>query len=368
MKSKIFGKVKYFAFQLMPLRWRFSVLAWILRTWYKPPTLAFPWSKQAISKALVILPEDPVEAFHQIPTYLQLTAHFRNTSFFLCCTGKVATFFRHIQPNATFFEYDTWQRFLFSGLFEEWGKAFLKEEFDLCLILEHTPDISLLYLAGKTAAAVRAGYSEAGGEFPFLNIHVNPSPERRNRTEQNKIMARALGASESIKVNWSITKETEEELSHTLRERKISFGARLVGIDAGLFLRSFGTDWTEMLCTRLRENSSVSYYFFIEDEPDEGVSPSLTSFGFPVFSNLSPPRCIALIARSAGIISGKSVFFELANMLGRPVVGVFDENQCALYCQESALTKAVTYSGEPDRSAVERIVVFVNSLETPRKA
>jgi ADP-heptose:LPS heptosyltransferase len=90
--------------------------------------------------------------------------------------------------------------------------------------------------------------------------------------------------------------------------------------------------------------------------------------GFPVFSDLSAPRCAALIARSAGIISGKSVFFELANMLSKPVIGIFQEKERAFYCQESALTKAVTYSTTPDSGVVEKVVLFVNNVESMRKA
>jgi ADP-heptose:LPS heptosyltransferase len=366
MKSKIFGRVKYFAFRLMPEKWRNAVLAWILRTWYKPPMLVFPWSTNAIRKALVILPEDPVEAFHQIPNYLQIAAHFNSTAFSLFCTGKVSAFFRHIQPNAAFYEYDPHERFLFSREFREWGRTFSKEEFDLCLVMEHSPDISHLYLAGKTAAAVRAGYSEAG-LFPFLNIHVNPSPKQPYRLEQNRVLARALGASEGIKVNWTVSKETEEEISHLLRERQIPAGARLIGVDAGLFFRSCGAEWTETLCEKLRENGAYLWYAYCDEEPDGALSVLLSSAGFPVFSNLSPSRSIALIARSTAVISGKSVFFELANMIKKPVVGVFEEKECALYCRETATTKAVAFSRTADRGALDKIVLLANSWETLRK-
>jgi len=177
VKSKIFDRVKLGAFRLLPQKWRNAALAWILRTWYKPPMLVFPVNVQAIKKAFIILPEDPIEAFHQIPNYLQIAAHFDKASFFIFGTDKASEFFRHIQPDASFFEYIPSQRFLFSKEFKKWGKVFSKEEFDLCLIMEHSPDISLLYLAGKTAAAVRVGYKKAG-QFPYLNLHVNLMPRQ----------------------------------------------------------------------------------------------------------------------------------------------------------------------------------------------
>jgi hypothetical protein len=366
-KSKIFDKMQRFVLLAMPKQWQKGLLAWILRTWYKPPALVFPWKKQGIKKALVMLPEDPVEAFHQINNYLQIAALYRSTSFFLLCTGKVGAFFKHVHPEATIVEYDPSQRFLFSRQFSEQGRVFSREEFDLCVVLERTPELSLLFLAGKTAAPIRAGYTEAGA-FPFLNMHVNPSKEQRYRTEQNCVMARALGASDGIRMNWSIAKETMEEISHMVRELHVAPSARLVGIDVGLFFSAFGPDWTEMLCNKLKENKTVSYYCYVDEEPDETISPFLSLMEIPVFSNLSPSRCAALIAKSTGIISGRSVFFELANALKKPIIGVFEETECAAYCQGSVLTKAITYSTAPDSSVIEKIVLYVNNPDATRKA
>ncbi len=366
-KSKTFGKIKFFASSVMPKHWRNAVLAWILRTRYKPPALVFPWNNHALKKALVILPEDPVEAFHQINNYLGIVGLYRNASFVLFCTAKVGAFFKHVHPEATIVEYDPSERFLFSGLFEERGRFFSKEEFDLCLVLEHAPDISVLYLAGKTSALIRAGYTEAG-EFPFLNMHVNPSREQRYRAEQNAVMARALGSTEERTMRWSVSKETLDEISHMLQELKIPASARLVGLDAGIFLRVFGQDWTEMLWNKLRGNKTFSFYWHVAEEPDEAMSRFLSSTELPVFAGFSAPRSVALIAKSAGIVSGRSVFFELANMMRKPVVGIFEENERAVFCQGSATTKAVTFSTAPDSGAVEKVVSFVNNLDAARRA
>jgi len=358
--------MKFFASGIMPVRWRNAMLAWVLRTWYRPPELVFPWNNHAFKKALVILPEDPVEAFHQINNYLRITGLYRNASFFLFCTAQVGAFFKNIHPGATIIEYEPSERFLFSRQFEERGKFFSREEFDLCLVLERSPDMSMLYLAGKTSALIRAGYTEAG-EFPFLNMHVNLSREQRYRAEQNAIMARALGASEERTMHWSVSKETMEEISHMLQELKIPLSARLIGLDAGLFFTAFGQDWIEMLWARLRDNKVFSFYWYVAEEPDEAMSRCLASCGAPVFSNLSAPRSAALIGKSAGVVSGKSIFFELANMMRKPVIGVFEKNESALYCQVSALTTAAAYSEAPDSGVVEKIALFVHGLGAARK-
>jgi hypothetical protein len=365
-KSKTFDALRRFASQMMPRRWQNAILSWILRTRYKPPTLVFPWNKSAIKKALVILPEDPIEAFHQINNYLQIASFYQNATFSLLCIEKIGALFKHVHPEAFIYEYEPSQRFLFSRQLSALGASFSKEEFDMSVILEHTPDISMLFLVGKTAARIRAGYTEAG-EFPFLNMHVNLSKKQRYRAEQNSVMARVLGATGSIKMQWSVSKETLEEISHMLYELHLSPSSRLIGVDVDCFYKVFGPDWIEMLCRRLREKD-VSFYLYTQGEPDGTIPQFLSEMGSPVFSNLSAPRCAALIMRSVGVISGKSIFFELANMLGKPAVGVFEEKERAVYCRESVFTKAVSYSTTSDRSIIEKVIALADAQENMRKA
>ncbi len=360
-KSNFFGKIKYAASKLLPGRWRFKCIQWALQTWYKPPGLIFPWNS-TMKKVLVILPEDPVEAFHQITNYLQLVALFQKAAFSLLCTQKISPFFRQVHPAATIVEYEPPQRFLFSRDFDDIGKLFFREEFDLCLVLERTPDISLLFVAGKTAAPLRVGYRGAG-EFPFLNMQMSPSPKRPYRADQNAIVAQAFGASGDITVRWSVSKETLEEISHMLRELNIHKASKLIGIDVELFVTAFGPDWTEQLCGKLLADKSISCYFYVDGDSDKAIQQFLTSIELPVFSGLSASRCAALITRSAGVISGRSIFFELANLLKKPVIGIFDEGQFATYCRPSLSTKAVTFSGSPDKKTVESVLSLLNNFE-----
>jgi hypothetical protein len=76
VKSKLFSKIKYVVFRLLPRRWREGLLRWIVKTRYKSPPLIFPWDCSAMKKVLTILPEDPIEAFHQINNLYQGSSAF----------------------------------------------------------------------------------------------------------------------------------------------------------------------------------------------------------------------------------------------------------------------------------------------------
>jgi hypothetical protein len=57
----------------------------------------------------------------------------------------------------------------------------------------------------------------------------------------------------------------------------------------------------------------------------------------------------------------------MANQLGKPAIGVFDEQEAFRYCSPSQKCKAVTYSGAPDSSTVEKVAQMVISLNPPAR-
>ena len=362
-KSKLFGKTMYFFSKMFPPPWRISLTKWIVRN---APALEFPWNCAGIKKVLVILPEAPVDAFHQIKTYLGLTALFKNAAFSIFCTHENGVLFQQVHPEASTMEYDPSQRRLFSQDFQAWGKHFKKEEFDLCVLLEPSPDISLLSLAGKTASPIRAGYA-GSGEFPFLNVHVNPSAARKYLSDYNFMIARMFGAPDKTTARWSVAKETVEEIAHMLHEFHIQPMFRLVGIDAGFFFSVFGETWTGTLVNKLKAVDAFSYYVYNDGEPEEAAYRFLHECKVPVFANMTPSRSAALISRSDFIVTGKTVFFELANLLQKPVIGLFDKSEIDRYCRQSPSTYGITFDSSPGLTTVERIVHILESADGRKK-
>jgi ADP-heptose:LPS heptosyltransferase len=364
-KSKVFGKTAYFFLKMLPFARRFSLIKWLVRALYKTPVLEFPWNCTGINKILVVLPEGPVDAFHQIKTYLGLTTLFKNAAFSVFCTHDVGVLFQQIHPEAEITEYDMSQRYLFSRDFHVLGKRFNKEKFDLCVLLEHSPDISLLSLVGKTASPIRAGY-KGSGDFPFLNVHVNPSIARKYLSDHNFMIARIFGASDKTMVRWSVAKETMEEITHMLHEFQILPMSRLVGIDAGFFFAAFGETWTGTLINKLKAVGAFTYYVYNYGEPDDETYRFLYAHGVPVFANMTPSRSAALISRSDFVVTGKTVFFELASLLQKPVIGLFEKNEIARYCRQSSTTHGIVFDSLPGQTTVEHIVDILEAANGPK--
>jgi ADP-heptose:LPS heptosyltransferase len=340
---------------LLPASWRVAFVKWLVGVRFKCPQLSFPWNYSAFKKVLVILPEEPVEAVHQIKTYLGLASLIKNAGFFILCTKDVAMFFQRIHPEATFVEYEKSERYLFSDEFKALGKYFFSEEIDLCLLLERVPNDALLYLIGKTAAPFRAGYV-GSAHYPFLNIQVNPLPAKEYLSDRNFMIARIFGASENPRLRWSVAKETVNEIVHMMHELNMPEAAPIIGIDAGYFFTSFGEAWTGKLIRKLKSIGTYIFYFYYEGEPDETVQRFLNSFSIPIFANITPSRCAALISKSEYTVTGKTVFFELAHLLHNPVIGIFEKKELATYCQQTSSTHGIAFDDRPDEETAQRIV------------
>jgi hypothetical protein len=309
----------------------------------------------------IILPEDRFEALHQLSNVLALLSLFKEAHIVIIGELRVASLFEHIQDAAEILTYDASGRYLFSKELASLANMLSEKEFDVCFLLERTPDVALLHLMARISPRIRIGYDGAG-DYPFLNVRVRPLGTRRHISAQNMLMAEALGAKPPQGIRWTVSKDTSEEIAHTLRECRIDEDAVLLGLDAGLFFGLFGEQWTDMLVDKLSGLSGMSLYVFSDATPAEPFLGWLERRGLPTISASAPSRCAALVQRSEAVVSGRAVLFELANLLGKPSIGVFAEDEVGRYCRPSLLCRPVAYSGRPDEQTVAEVCRQIFSL------
>jgi len=354
-KAKGFGNAVSIIASLVPVPARLSVLAWLTRRRYHAPGLVFPFVFSTPAKLLFIMPEDPLAALHQISGCCALASHFKNAHLTVLCRRLITPFFRTLAAVKDFIEYDTKDRYPFSKEFARIGTAVSGEQYDVCVLFDPEPDISLLYLCGQSAAAVRIGFAGAGSH-PFLNMQVRPSAKRAYCTDQGLLLASVLGAPLQKKTQWTVAKDAIAEVNFLLGELKVDAHSHLTGLDAGYFLHAFGERWTQSLIERMKKFRRAWYLFSFE-EPDEATAEWLGSHGLPVFSNLPASRCAALVNKSEFIVAGASVLFELADVLRRPVIGILSDTQSVRYFRETETTGEIRYADakRPDESVIDAI-------------
>lgn len=312
----------------------------------------------AVKNILFVLPEDTLEALHQIANILSIINHFNKThkvhAFFLC-EQRIAPYFNNFQGANSVIEYDVSERYLFSNHFSLLRKKLVKEYIDLCLFLERNPDLSLLYLVGQIQAKIRISYSDVGS-FPFFNLQIKSTDRHTHLTEQNNIMSRILGAKLSNDIQWSVSKDTISEIKVMLKESSIPETAWLGGVDAQLFYYKYGMKWMDNLIENLTSQSNKRWYLYIRDIPEDSFFDWLKSKKIPVFSALSPPRLAALLKKTDLIISGKAETFELANLLQTTAIGLFEKNELQKYCKSTPLSIGIPYSIKPDEQTIKSII------------
>ena len=348
---------------MLPGPARVSLLSWLVKHRYDAPGIVFPYQFSTPPKILVILPEDPLAALHQVSGIVALAACFRDARITVLCQRRVTPFFRMLTAVNDFIEYDCRQRYLFSKDFIRIGKAVSGGHYDMCVMLDHDPHMALLYLCGRSAAAVRIGFAEAcggTGGYPFLNMQVKPSQKHAYSTDQGLLLASVLGAPAQKKTRWTVAKESVAEVNLLLGEMKVDPSSRLIGIDAGYFLRAFGAQWTQSLIDTLKERAC---YLFSYEEPEEKTSEWLGRHGLPVFSNLPASRCAALIYKSEFVVAGATVLFELADVLRKPVIGILSDSQYDAYCRESETTRGLRYADakRPDQSVIDAVGQYISA-------
>ncbi len=365
-KSKAFGSFKSFLSSILPAGTRLSLLRRAVEKRYHAPSLVFPYAVDRSKRLLIIAPADPLPALHQLTCVASLAAYLPQAHIAVLCERKVTPFYRTISGVKEFIEYDLDQRYLFSKEFDRIGKDVQSGGYDVCLMLDSRPDLSLLYLAGQSAASVRVGLAGAG-EYPFLNLHLNPAPGTSNLTDRSLLVAAALGIPVRAKTSWSVSKESVEEVGQMLREVKIDPEARLIGIDGCGFFSSFGKSWTQTLVDMLLSKRRACY-FYCFDAPDAEAFSWMERQGLPVFSNLPVSRGAALVHKSEIVVAGPGVMFELADLLRTPVAGVFTADEFGRYCKESETTWGVRIDSRPDQTTVESVGRIVDARLSPASA
>jgi ADP-heptose:LPS heptosyltransferase len=280
------------------------------------------------------------------------------------CERRVTPFFKTIAGVAEFIEYDDESRYLFSTEFEGIGHDIRNGHYDLCVMLEPSPDLPLLYIAGQSAAAVRVGFAGAG-DYPFLNLHVNPSQGTTNLSDRSAVVASVLGMPARARTQWSVAKEAVDEMGHLLREMGVDPASRLIGVDGEYFFRHFGKQWTQSLLDMLKTKQHVCY-FYAFGLPEQEATAWMEQQGLPLFSSIPVPRSAALVDRSEFIVAGPGVLFELADLLKTPVAGVFTSEEFDMLCRESDTTKGLRLTSRPDDATIASVERIVDSRLSSR--
>jgi ADP-heptose:LPS heptosyltransferase len=358
--NKHTGPWKRFAFALLGRSKGRKILASIVRkqTAHLPP-FSFPFDTEAVKKVLVILPPEPLSVLHQLKNIAGMKTVFRNAEMTLLAEASSIQLAGMIE-DVSIVEYRREEKRLFSVSFSVFNRTF-RDAAEMCCLLTSNEDLPLLYLVGRTGAQLRIGYTGAG-EFPFINFHVTPLPERRYLTDRNYAMAETLGAEKNREIALPIAKQTKAEIDYLVRGINKGGRSRPVGIDAFHFYRAFGAKRAANVIRALLPVVKNAVYLYADETPDAQEMEWLSLFKLPLMHHLTIAQLVALLGRSELVVSGNTLLFGLATLLGIKAVGIFNKNQLDAYCPGITTVRGIPFDTTLDAERISGIVKAVAEL------
>ena len=325
------------------------------------PPITFPVDCGAAKKVLIILPPGRLQVLHQMKNAAALIALFGKARVTLCAEARTGPLAAMIGA-AEIVEYRAEEKQLFTAQWSALAKRF-HGAFDVCCLLVRAPDLPLLYLTGRTAAPLRIGYA-AAGEYPFLCMRINPSPDLHYLTESNCAMAETLGGKRKRERRWSVAEETAAEIDHLLLESRLPAGVPLIGIDAVSLGRGFGVAWAEACIEAVRSAApGAAFYLYGDERVDPERAKRFGRFHDPLIAELTVPQTGALLRRTTVAIAGNSLYFGLAAHIGIKSVGIFQGMEIAFYCPEEPGIKGIAFAAQaPDSGVIDRVAAAVKEL------
>lgn len=354
-KAKFSGRARRVFFNLMGASRSKAFLSHIFRKRFKKNYFSFPVTVSSIKEILIIVPKQQLEILYQLKNLLSIASTFKNSQITVFCVETASSFVKLI-PDISVVEYPEEETNGFATQFIDFIPQF-KNRFDICILLDRIPDLSILSLIGSTNAPIRAGYEEAGG-YPFLNLKARASSSNLYLPDKNCVMATLFGM-QSEPLKMGVARKSLEEMDHLLKEIHISHDHGLVGIDALFFLGRFGEQWFEMFLNRLHQNCNSSFYLYLDKEPSSQQLSWLKNRRITCITELSAPRIAALVHLSDLVIAGNTIFYGLAAVLNKSAIGFFRENEMDAYCPNTNKLKGYSYKDAPDEQSIIKVIDLI---------
>jgi ADP-heptose:LPS heptosyltransferase len=354
-KAKSTVRVRGTLFKLLGKSHSKSILSLVLKRRQHESLVNFPINVSHVKNIVIILPEDRLQSLYQLKNVISLVSTFKHAAITLLCEQSIASVVNMI-PGLSIIEYDIEDRIGFGSSFLNLSRQF-RGSADICFLLDHQPELAVLYFAGATRAPIRIGYHDSG-EYPFLNLHVRPSAYKKYLPDWNCSIAQMF-SNESENLKWCVAKKTIEEVEHLMKESGMKKGPNLGGIDVVSLLNTLGESCTSKLLSSIISLTTFKWYLYL----NEGMTtPSwIQQFNIPILSDLSVSRAAALVTESELIITGNSMLYGLATLLDSSAIGFFNENEIERYCPQSPTLKGIVIkAGATDSMIMECISIIKN--------
>ena len=203
-----------------------------------------------------------------------------------------------------------------------------KREYDLAFCFCTDEDFCPIYFCYKSGAQIRVGFRK--DDTPFFNIRIVPGETPAYEPDRLSLLLDLLGIPEAREgVSWTVS----DEGARKIRDRFLVGGNtddRYVGIDVSASPSdSLSVKQWLAIAQAAAKSARVLIFFNYQERKEANQIKEALGQRALMFQNEDLPRQVALIGACDRVVAANTDIFHLAVSMGRPVIGLFDEEQAS---------------------------------------
>ena len=327
-RAKIACGLKYFWMNFLGPNTRVRVLRWLSRADGLRTTVYFNRAVSDFRRVLLILPERPFELLLVQKSIVALKQHRENMVVEVIAeTGGKDIIRSNPYIDGGVF-YRASEFYYNHPSFRELLYTLKGRRYDACFLFNRDKNPLHLFLMAHSGATLRVGFTD-GDYSPFINLSIRPRNEAVYEGDQYESMFRTLGVKITrSRLKWNIAKNTEKDVEALLVQAGYKIERPLIGIDVSPSMngREFPPDLLKGLIGEVTGMNNAEIILFHSRGRDGNTIKNLSFFNRNVV-NIPEDKisfASAFVCRCDLIIALNNLIYQLAVMMDRPVVGLFE--------------------------------------------
>lgn len=330
-KSKIALGIKYFWLNWLSRDSQVNALRFLNKATVQRKTVSFNNYVHSFKKVLLILPEAPYEVILAQRAIMALKEHRPDMKVDVVAEAVNKDVIKSNPYIDQGIFYSNSEFFYNHPAFKELVTVIRENRYDACFLMQEEPGPLELFLAASSECMLRIGFADKNIS-PFINLSIRPKEGTEYVGDKYEALLKTLGIKlAKSKPKWDIPKATEKDVEGVLVEAGYRIEQSLIGLNvsSSILGRTLPASAVKELIAELSKIGNAEILLFYSSREETTLIKELEGLK----KNIIPiPEdqisfAAAFVYKCDIIISLNNIIYQLAVMLGRPVIGVFEENE-----------------------------------------
>ncbi|MFH0920262.1 MAG: hypothetical protein V1913_07850 [Fibrobacterota bacterium] len=371
-RKKVAAGLKYFWLNYLGRELQGKAFRFLTRAASLGQSISFNEHIRDFRRVLVLLPDNPYEILLTQKSLIALKDHHPDMTLDVIAesVNRDVVKSNPCIDNGYFYSK---HEYLYNHIsYRELIRTLKERNYQACFIFKQDVSPLDLIVAAQSGAPLRVGF--AGGDAaPFLNLTVRPRKDIEYEGDKYESLVRTLGVrTNRSRLKWDIAKTTERDVEGLLVEAGYRIDQPLIGlnISPGISGRSLPPDLIIRLAMELRKNSNAEIILFhsgAREAADVKELEELNRHVVPI-SEDKISFAAAFVYKCDLIVSLNNLIYQLAIILDRPVVGLFENLEHRRWALFQAGKAEIVNAARLRNLRAEDVLAGVSRIQSSTKA